>query len=293
MVSVLLMEGSMQFEYRGVRIPLRKLKHLDCREKLSLPRRASRVYGQGINWCLSMMNHYRGHSSYPLRRAIQEDDLHIDFPKVSYADLADWEEETAQGGKGPGKNLLPDRMRAAWDRARRLHHEEKRGRPASAGHCQGQETWDYFCIETYLEDDDQLHLVVTHLQEISKEADEALLSLARGDKVRFTMEVLLPEAIICSIVGLDELSYKEAEEKHLRGPPMHYHEKELFEKTILKVARKRLAASIGAARDPSVPTPWKGASSFQPSPLQLHLQKRTIWGDCGACYDHCESSSLH
>ncbi|OBS81885.1 hypothetical protein A6R68_24124 [Neotoma lepida] len=51
------------------------------------------------------------------------------------------------------------------------------------------------------------------------------------------------------------MNYKEAEEKYLCGPPMHYGEKELFEKTILKAARKRLAASIGAARDPSVPTP--------------------------------------
>ncbi|OBS76275.1 hypothetical protein A6R68_17272 [Neotoma lepida] len=65
----------------------------------------------------------------------------------------------------------------------------------------------------------------------------------------------LKEAIICSITALDELSYKEAEEKYLHGPPMHYREKELFEKTILKAARKRLAASIGATRDPSVPTP--------------------------------------
>ncbi|OBS69949.1 hypothetical protein A6R68_01511 [Neotoma lepida] len=59
MARVLLMEGSMQFEYRGIRVPLSKLKHLDCWEKLSLLRRASRVYGQGINWCLSMMDHYR------------------------------------------------------------------------------------------------------------------------------------------------------------------------------------------------------------------------------------------
>ncbi|CAO2621480.1 PWWP domain-containing DNA repair factor 3A [Lemmus lemmus] len=69
------------------------------------------------------------------------------------------------------------------------------------------------------------------------------------------MEVLLPEAIICSIAALDELSYKEAEEKYLRGPPVHYREKELFEKTILRAARKRSAARIGTGRDPPVPTP--------------------------------------
>ncbi|EDL29807.1 mCG68105, partial [Mus musculus] len=134
MARVLLIEGNMQFERRGIRVPLRKLKHLDCGEKVSLVRRASRLYAQGINWCFSVIDHYREglsrgsllgsfmdyyttQASYPLRRAVQEGDLHIDFPKVSYAELEDWEEETALGGKGPYKKLLPDRMRAAWDRA--------------------------------------------------------------------------------------------------------------------------------------------------------------------------------
>ncbi|OBS75942.1 hypothetical protein A6R68_17604 [Neotoma lepida] len=288
MARVLLIEGNMQFEHRGVRVPLRKLKHLDCREKLPLLRRAGRVYGQGINWCLSVIDHYRedlacgsflgsfmdyytSQASYSLRRAIQEGDLHIDFPKVSYADLEDWEEEeTALGGKGPGKKLLPDRMRAAWDRANQKLVDFIVKRKGADQHLldivKGRkpsrwldDLWkskrQVFCIETYLEDEDQLHLVARHLQEIAKEADEALLSLARGDKVRFTMEVLLPEAIICSIAALDELSYKEAEEKYLRGPPVHYREKELFDKTMLKAARRRSAARIRAARDSSVPTP--------------------------------------
>ncbi|XP_075814196.1 putative PWWP domain-containing DNA repair factor 4 [Microtus pennsylvanicus] len=284
---VLLIEGNMQFERRGVRVPLRKLKLLDCGERFSLLRRASKVYGQGINWCLSVIDRYRedlacgsfrgsfmdyytARASYPLRRAIQEGDLRIDFPKVSYADLEDWEEETAPCGKRPSKKLLPDRMRAAWDRANQKLVDFIVKRKGADQHLldivKGRkpsrwldDLWkskrEVFCIETYLEDEDQLHLVARHLQEISKEADQALLSLARGDQVRLTMEVLLPEAIICSIAALDELSYKEAEEKYLRGPPVHYREKELFEKTILKAARKRSAARIGAGRDPPGPTP--------------------------------------
>ncbi|KAK7796229.1 hypothetical protein U0070_007247 [Myodes glareolus] len=284
---VLLIEGNMQFERRGVRVPLRKLKLLDCGEKLSLLRRAGKVYGQGINWCLSVIDRYRedlacgsfrgsfmdyytAQASYPLRRAIQEGDLRIDFPKVSYSDLEDWEEETALGGKGPRKKLLPDRMRAAWDRANQKLVDFIVKRKGADQHLldivKGRKPsrwlddfWkskrEVFCIETYLEDEDQLHLVARHLQEISKEADQALLSLARGDQVRLTMEVLLPEAIICSIAALDELSYQEAEEKYLRGPPVHYREKELFEKTILKAARKRSAARIGAGRNPPEPTP--------------------------------------
>lgn len=284
---VLLIEGNMQFERRGVRVPLRKLKLLDCEEKFSLLRRAGKVYGQGINWCLSVidrytedlacgsfrgsfMDYYTAPASYPLRRAIQEGDLRIDFPKVSYADLEDWEEETAPGGKRPRKKLLPDRMRAAWDRANQklvdfivkrkgvdqhLLDIVKGRKPSRWLDDLWKSKREVFCIETYLEDEDQLHLVARHLQEISKKADQALLSLARGDQVRLTMEVLLPEAIICSIAALDELSYKEAEEKYLRGPPVHYREKELFETTILKAARKRSAARIGAGRDPPAPTP--------------------------------------
>ncbi|XP_057616799.1 PWWP domain-containing DNA repair factor 4-like [Chionomys nivalis] len=284
---VLLIESNMQLERRGVRVPLRKLKLLDCGEKLSLLQRASKVYSQGINWCLSVIDRYRedlacgsfrgsfmdyytSRASYPLRRAVQEGDLHIDFPKVSYADLEDWEEETTLGGKGPRKKLLPDRMRAARDRANQKLVDfivKKRGadqhlldivkgkKPSRWLDDLWKSKREVFCIETYLEDEDQLHLVATHLQEISKEAHQALLSLARGDQVRLIMEVLLPEAIIFSIAALDELSYKEAEEKYLRGPPVHYREKELFEKTILKAARKRSAARIGAGRHPPAPTP--------------------------------------
>ncbi|XP_060230693.1 PWWP domain-containing DNA repair factor 4-like [Meriones unguiculatus] len=287
MARVLLMEANMQFEHKGVRAPLHKLKHLDCGEKISLIRRASRVYSQGISWCLTVIDHYReglacgaylgsfmgyytAQVSYPLRRAIQEGDLHIDFPKVSYVDLEDWEEENAPGGKGPRKKVLPDRMRAAWDRANQKLVDFIVKRKGADQHLREivqdrkpsrwvDNLWksrgEDFCIETYLEDDDQLHLVARHLQEICKEADEALLSLTRGDKVQFTMDVLLPEAIICSIAALYELSYKEAEEKYLHGPPVHYREKELFEKNLLKAARKRSAARIGAARAPHAPIP--------------------------------------
>lgn len=287
MARVLLIEGNMQFERRGIRVPLRKLKHLDCGEKISLLRRARRLYAHGINWCFSVIDHYRedlacgsflgsfmeyftAQASYPLRRAIQEGDLHIDFPKVSYADLEDWEEETTPGGKGPHKKFLPDRMKAAWDRANQklvdfivkrkgadqhLMDIVKGRKPSKWLDALWKSKREVLCIETYLEDEDQLHLVARHLQEVAKEADKALLSLARGDIVRFTMEVLLPEAIICSIANLDELSYKEAEEKYLRGPPVHYREKELFDKNILKAARKRSAARIQAARHPPVHTP--------------------------------------
>ena len=54
-------------------------------------------------------------SQCPLRKAIQEGDLQMDFPKVNYSDLEDSEEETSAALKRHCKRILPDRMRAAWD----------------------------------------------------------------------------------------------------------------------------------------------------------------------------------
>lgn len=219
----------------------------------------------------TFLDYYTSQASYQLRRAIQEGNLHIDFPKLSYVELEDWEEEESSlGGKRACKKLLPDRMRAARDRANQnlVHFIVKRkgadqhlldimnGRKPSRWLSN---LWKakrpLFCIETYLEDDDQLYLVAKHLQELCNQAGAHLLTLARGDKVRLTMEVLLPEAIIFSIAALDEIEYKEAEEKYLQGPPVRYREKDLFDRTVLKGARKRSAASRVSAWAPPPPTP--------------------------------------
>ena len=96
-------------------------------------------------------------------------------------------------------------------------------------------------FETYLEDEDQLDVVVRHLREIYKHIDKRALALTRDDPVSFLLEVLLSETIICSITALDGLNYKEAEAKYRQGPPVYYREKELFDKKILKKIRKRSA----------------------------------------------------
>ncbi|XP_022271437.2 PWWP domain-containing DNA repair factor 3B-like [Canis lupus familiaris] len=270
---VLLIEANMHAEMSGIRVPLRRLKPLDCKEKETLMKRARKMYEQSVNWCFSLISHYRegltcgsfagsfldyyaADVSYPVRKAIQDGDLEADFPKVNYADLEDSEEETSVGGKRPRKKILPDRMRAARDRAnQRLvdfivktkgadHHllDIVKGRKQSRWLTSFLNSNRYtLCVETYLEDEDQLDVVVGHLQEIYKQIDKKRLTLARDDKVSFVLEVLLPEAIICSIAALDGLGYKEAEEKYLRGPPVHYREKELFDKNILKKMRKRSA----------------------------------------------------
>ncbi|KAF7474091.1 Hypothetical predicted protein [Marmota monax] len=298
---VLLIEANLRGERSGIRVPLHRLKHLDCEEKEKLLKRASKAYRQSVNWCLSLIAHYRervgrgsfvgsfldyyaADASYPMRKAIQDGDLNVNFPKVNYADLEDSEEETSVGvgGKRPCKKLLPDRMKAAWDRANQKlvdfivkkkgvdHHllDIVKGRKQSRWLTSFLSENRYvFCIETYLEDEDQLDVVVKHLQEIYEQADKALLALIRDDKVRFLVEVLLPEAIICSIAALDELDYKGAEEKYLRGPPVHPREKELFDKDILKQMRKTSRRGRKVVRSLPQPCTSAGASS-SPQPIR-------------------------
>lgn len=270
---VLLIDANMLPERSGIRVPLRRLKHLDCKQKEKLMKRARKVYEQSVNWCFSLISHYReelgrgsfvgsfldyyaADISYPIRKAIQEGDLEIDFPKVNYADLEDSEEESSVGGKRPYKKILPDREKAARDRDNQKLVDFIVKRKGADSHLldivkgRKQSRWlvsflnssrYVICVETYLEDDDQLDAVVGHLQEIYKQIDKNALTLTRDDKVSFVLEVLLPEAIICSIAALDGLDYKKAEEKYLQGPPVHYREKELFDKNILKKIRKRPA----------------------------------------------------
>ncbi|XP_006087846.2 PWWP domain-containing protein MUM1L1-like [Myotis lucifugus] len=270
---VLPVEADMHHDQSGLRVPLRRLKHLECNAKEKLLKRARKVYEQSVDWCFSLISHYReelargsfagsfldyyaADISYPLRRAVQEGELYIAFPKVNYADLEDSEEESSPGGRRPRKKILPDRMKAARDRDNQKlvdfivkrkgadHHllDIVKGRKQSRWLTSFLNSSRYvICVETYLEDEDQLDVVMQHLQEIYKHIDKNKLSLTRDDKVSFVLEVLLPEAIICSIAALDGVDYKKAEEKYLRGPPVHYREKELFDKNILKKINKRPA----------------------------------------------------
>lgn len=49
------------------------------------------------------------------------------------------------------------------------------------------------CVETYLEDEEQLDLVVKYLQGVYKQAGCQLLARGHGDGIRFILDVLLPE----------------------------------------------------------------------------------------------------
>ncbi|XP_077001265.1 PWWP domain-containing DNA repair factor 3B-like [Tamandua tetradactyla] len=282
---VLLIEADMNGEESGLRVPLRRLKRFDCKEKEKLVKRAEKGHKESVHWCCSLISDYRGRVgrgsfvgsfleyyaadiSFPIRKAAPEGDVGDAFPRVTYDDLEESEEETSQDGKRRCKRILPDRMRASWARANQKLVEFIVQRKGADDHLldilQGRKPSHWLksfldsnkymvCIETYLEDDEQLDAVVKHLQEIYKQIDKKMLSLIRNDKVNFILEVLLPEAIICSISALDGLDYKRAEAKYLEGPPVHYREKELFDRKVIKERRRKLA--MGEANYTSRPRP--------------------------------------
>ncbi|CAI9181446.1 unnamed protein product [Rangifer tarandus platyrhynchus] len=267
---VLLIEAKMSCEKSGIQVPLRRLKHLDYNGKEKLMKRASKLYRESVNWCFSLISSYReglvcgsfvgsfldyyaADISYPMRKAIQEGDLQMNFPKVNYSDLEDSEEETSVAAKRHCKRILPDWMRAARDRANQKLVDFIVKRKGADSHLldiikgrKGSKWLESFmkseryviCVETYLEDDDQLDVVLSHLREIYKHIDKKALALTRDDPVSFLLEVLLPEVIICSVATVDGLDYKEAEAKYRQGPPVYYREKELFDQKILKKLRK-------------------------------------------------------
>ena len=192
---VLLIEANMNCEKTGIQVPLRRLKHLDYNGKEKLMKRASKLYQQSVNWCFSLISRYReglvcgsfvgsfldyyaADISYPMRKATQEGDLQMDFPKVNYFGLEDSEEEASVAAKRHCKRILPDQMRAAQDRANQKLVDFIMKRKGADSHLldivkgRKESKWlesfmnserYVICIETYLEDDNQLYVVVSHL----------------------------------------------------------------------------------------------------------------------------------
>ncbi|XP_063098821.1 PWWP domain-containing DNA repair factor 3B-like [Cavia porcellus] len=114
----------------------------------------------------------------------------------------------------------------------------------------------FVCMETYLEDEDQLFIVARYVQRLYEHMKEPMLALRTVDKVRLVMEVLLPEAVICSISALEGLDYQSAEKKFLSGPYVCPHERKVLD-SVIRRRRKRSRANKELLCTPpkSEPTP--------------------------------------
>ncbi|XP_021100830.1 PWWP domain-containing protein MUM1 isoform X2 [Heterocephalus glaber] len=252
--SVLFIERDMNPKGRGITVSLRRLKHFDCKEKQALLDKAKEDFDQAIGCCISLITDYRvrlgcgsftgsfleyfaADISYPVRKSIQQDAEGTRFPQLSRADPEEPEGNSPLGWRRPCRKVLPDRSRAARDRANQklveyivkargaeshLHAILKSGKPSRWLKMFLSSGQYVTCMETYLEDEEQLDRVVKYLQGVYQDMDGDKLARASGDRIRFILDVLLPEAIICAISAVDAVDYKTAEEKYLKGPSLGY-----------------------------------------------------------------------
>ncbi|XP_054441279.1 PWWP domain-containing DNA repair factor 3A [Pteronotus mesoamericanus] len=269
--SVLFIEGHMDPKGRGITVPLRRLKHFDCKEKQALLNKAKEDFDQAIGWCISLITDYRvrlgcgsfsgsfleyyaADISYPVRKSIQQDVLGTRFPQLCQEDPEMPVAGSPWGRRQPSRKVLPDRSRAARDRANQKLVEYIVKARGAESHLQAilknrkPSRWlntflnsgQYMtCVETYLEDEEQLDLVVKYLQGVYQETSSRMLTQISGDRIRFILDVLLPEAIICAISAVDAVDYKTAEEKYIKGPLLSYREKEMFDNQLLEERNQR------------------------------------------------------
>lgn len=148
-------------------------------------------------------------SGYPVRKSIQQDVLGTRFPQLSKGHEEEPAAGSPQGRRPPCRKVLPDRSRAARDRAnqklveyivkargaeshlRAILRDRKPSRWLQTFLNSGQYMT---CMETYLEDEEQLDLVVKYLQGLFQETGSRMLARINGDRIRFILDVLLPEA---------------------------------------------------------------------------------------------------
>ncbi|NXR38427.1 MUM1 protein, partial [Zosterops hypoxanthus] len=247
---VLFIDGTTNEKKKGFSVSLKSLKHFDCEEKQELIERAKENYSREIEWCLQLILDYRirvgCHSftgsfleyfaadiSYPVRKEGYQSVEQMAFPNTE--DIGAGESSSDTSPQKPPRKLLPDRTRAARDRENKKLVEFIVKTKGAEEHLLGilksgkESRWlkkflnssRYMtCVETYLEDEEQLDLVVGYLKEVYREMDTKNLHQILGDGIRFISDVLLPEAIICAIAAVDDIDYEKAEEKYIKGPPV-------------------------------------------------------------------------
>ncbi|KAM8986886.1 PWWP domain-containing DNA repair factor 3A isoform 2-T2 [Ara ararauna] len=271
---VLLIEGNTNDKKKGFSVPLRSLKHFDCEEKQDLIERAKEDYRQEIEWCIRLISDYRirvgCHSftgsfleyfaddiSYPVRKESYQGLVQITFPNVAEEDTEESLSETSL--QKPSRKLLPDRTRAARDKANKKIVEFIVKTKGAEEHLlailksRKQSRWlkgflnsrQYVtCVETYLEDEEQLDLVVNYLKEVYHEIEAKHLHHINGDRIKFISDVLLPEAIIYAISAVDDIDYKKAEEKYIKGPSVSKREREIFDEEILERKKRKTKPAL-------------------------------------------------
>ncbi|NXO68630.1 MUM1 protein, partial [Phainopepla nitens] len=247
---VLFIDDTTNEKKKGFSVSLKSLKHFDCEEKQELIERAKENYSREIEWCLQLILDYRirvgCHSftgsfleyfaadiSYPVRKEGYQKVVQMEFPNTEEEGAGESSSDTFP--QKPPRKLLPDRTRAARDRENKKLVEFIVKTKGAEEHLLGilksgkQSCWlkkfpnssQYMThVETYLENEKQLDLLVGYLTEVYREMDTENLHQILEDGIRFISDVLLPEAIICAIAAVDDIDYEKAEQKYIKGPPV-------------------------------------------------------------------------
>ncbi|KAM9215309.1 PWWP domain-containing DNA repair factor 3A [Leptosomus discolor] len=266
---VLLIEENMNYKKKGFSVSLKNLKHFDCEERQELIEQAKKDYRKEVEWCIRLISDYRirvgcrsftgsfleyfaADISYPVRKESYQSFTPMTFPVEAEEDVEGSSSETSP--QKPSKKLLPDRTRAARDRANKKIVEFIVKAKGAEEHLlailksRKQSRWlkEFLnsnqcvtCIETYLEDEDQLDLVVNYLKDVYCEIDAESLRQIGGDGIKLISDVLLPEAIIYAISAVDDIDYKKAEEKFIKGPSVSKREREIFDEEILERKKRK------------------------------------------------------
>ncbi|MEQ2175114.1 hypothetical protein GOODEAATRI_014886 [Goodea atripinnis] len=264
---------------KGFTLPLKSLKPFDCEEADELMRKAKESYSAAITWSLEFIEDYRiriacgsfsgsfieycNHDmSYPVRRKYPQaasDRLTITSDIIQVEPCEDHKEDISEKHEDVltcSKRLLPDRTHAAHNRANeklvyfivKQHMVEKHLLAVIRGQHQSRWLRSFLSakrrrvVNIYLEDDQQLDQVYWYLNELYGKAvakSPILAGLKSMERVPFILDVLLPEAIIYAIAGVDNLSVKKAEEKYLKGRCISNRERQEFDLMIERQMRRK------------------------------------------------------
>ncbi|KAM4050471.1 PWWP domain-containing DNA repair factor 3A isoform 2-T5 [Anomaloglossus baeobatrachus] len=255
------------------KVALRTIKHYDCPEKEQFLENARKDFGYSIDWCDSLISDYRirlgcgsftgsfldyctADISLPVRREKEGGKREIMFPFLELGTkVTTTQQNMFSNNPECNKKQLPDRSRAARDRANEklvtfiVNAKEAenhlldilQGKKTSQWLQKFQSSKQYInCLDTYIEDEQQIELVMGHLQAVCVKMSKAVGNLMHGDQTRFILEVLIPEAVIFAISATEQMSYKEAEAKYLKGPLVSKRERKLFDEQILENKRSKM-----------------------------------------------------
>lgn len=225
----------------------------------------------------SFIEYFAHDMSYPVRRKYPQaasERLTIASETVVEALCDDHKEDSVDEQQEEvsksSKRLLPDRSHAAHNRANEklVHFIVKQrmveGRLLAVISGQQQSKWlrsflranRRRMVNIYLEDEQQLDQVYLYLNELYTTAvatASCLTEVQIRDRVPFVLDVLLPEAIIYAIAGVDNVSVEKAEKKYLNGRCISNRERQAFDVMIEQQMRDKASEqALALISDPVV-----------------------------------------